>query len=387
MSIIKMAAAALASALCLAAAQAQPVPPPALSARAWLLLDATSGQVLGAHDPDKRIEPASLAKMMTAYLVFQALQDRRLTPDRQVLVSTRAWRVAPGSSKMFLEPGKRVTIDELLYGLLVQSGNDAAIALAEAVAGSVEAFVARMNEEAGEIGLTSTHFTNPHGLPDPGTYSTARDLSILAARIMRDFPALAGTYDATKQYTYNRITQPNRNRLLWLDASVDGMKTGHTESAGYSLVATARRASGNVPQRRLISVVIGTASDRVRTEESRTLLEWGFRSFETIKLYGSGESVGSEPVWKGQRHTVPIGFDHDTYVTVPVGARVERTIERASPLIAPVAAHQKVGQLEVRVNGEPARHVPLVALQPVTEAGWFGRTWDGLRLWLRHVGR
>lgn len=388
MPISKMVA-ALACALCIAAAHAQPspaaVPVPALPARAWLLLDATSGQVLGAHDPDKRIEPASLTKMMTAYVVFQALRDHAVGRDTRVTVSTRAWKVAPGSSRMFLEPGKQATIDELLYGLLVQSGNDAAIALAEGVAGSVEAFVERMNQEAGELGLASTHFSNPHGLPDPQTYSTARDLSVLAARIVRDFPDLAGTYDATRQYTYNGITQPNRNRLLWLDASVDGMKTGHTESAGYSLVATARRASGSI-QRRLISVVVGTASDRDRTRQSRELLEWGFRNFETVRLYAGGDAVGSPRVWKGARSAVPMGFQRDTYITVRPGARIERTLHPASPLIAPLAAGQRVGELEVRVDGEPARRLPLVALQPVAAASWFGRAWDGLRLWLHGLG-
>lgn len=386
MPILKIAAGTLACALGMAAAGAQPVPPvPALSARAWLLLDATSGQVLGTHDPDKRIEPASLTKMMTAYVVFQALQDRSVALDTRVTVSTRAWKVAPGSSRMFLEPGKQATIDQLLYGLLVQSGNDAAVALAEGVAGSVETFVARMNRQAAAMGLAATHFSNPHGLPDPQTYSTARDLSVLAARIVRDFPDLAGTYDATKQYTYNRITQPNRNRLLWLDASVDGMKTGHTEAAGYSLVATARRPAGNVP-RRLISVVVGTASDRARTEESRQLLEWGFRNFETVRLYGRGDPVGLAPVWKGKRATVPMGFEHDAYVTIPAGARMERTIHPAAPLIAPLAAGQRIGELEVRVDGQASRRLPLVALQPVAQASWIGRAWDGLRLWLRGAG-
>lgn len=386
MPILKIVAGILACALSMDAASALPVPPaPALSARAWLLFDATSGQVLGTHDPDKRIEPASLAKMMTAYVVFQALQDRSVALDTRVAVSTRAWKVAPGSSRMFLEPGKQVTINELLYGLLVQSGNDAAVALAEGVAGSVETFVARMNRQAAAMGLAATHFSNPHGLPDPQTYSTARDLAVLAARIVRDFPDLAGTYDATRQYTYNRITQPNRNRLLWLDTSVDGMKTGHTEAAGYSLVATARRPAGDAP-RRLISVVVGTASDRARTEESRQLLEWGFRNFETVRLYGQGDQVAEARVWKGKRATVPMGFERDAYVTIPAGAHLERTIRPAAPLIAPLAAGQPVGELEVRIDGEASRRLPLVALQPVPQASWIGRTWDGLRLWLRDAG-
>ncbi|MDX3904785.1 MAG: D-alanyl-D-alanine carboxypeptidase family protein [Pigmentiphaga sp.] len=385
MPITKIAAGAIGLALCLHAAYAQtPSPAPVLSARAWLLLDAASGDVLGSREPDTRIEPASLTKLMTAYVVFEALQDRTITLDRKVTVSKRAWQVAPGSSKMFLEPGTQVSIEELLYGLLVQSGNDAAIALAEAVAGSVEAFVARMNEQAGELGLVSTHFSNPHGLPDPGTYSTARDLSVLAVRLVRDFPGLAGKYDATKQYTYNRITQPNRNRLLWLDPSVDGMKTGHTTSAGYSLIATARRPDHHGP-RRLISVVVGTASDRARTEESRTLLEWGFRNFETVRVYKGNEAVAIEPVWKGARSTVPVGFTRDIYVSVPAGARVERVLRPATPLVAPLAVNAPAGEVQVRVNGQAVRRMPLVTLQPVSPASWAGRTWDGLRLWLRAV--
>jgi len=357
------------------------VPTPALTARAWLLLDATSGQVLGAQNADQRIEPASLTKVMTAYLVFQALQERRIALDQQVLVSERAWRVAPGSSKMFLEPGHRVSVGDLVSGLLIQSGNDAAIALAEAVAGSVEAFVERMNQTAAAMGLRNTHFASPHGLPDPQTYSTARDLAELARRIQRDFPQ-SRAYDTTKQFTYNGITQSNRNRLLWLDPTVDGLKTGHTEAAGYCLVASAQRPAGPL-QRRLIAVVLGTASDKLRTQEARTLLEWGFRAYDTVRLYARGESAGSAEVWKGVRDAVPIGFAGDVYLTVPAGAHITRQVVPPGTLIAPLAVGAPTGSVQVSVDGKPALQVPVVALEPVAQAGLAGRAWDTVRLWLR----
>ena len=355
--------------------------PPPLTARAWLLLDATSGQVLGEHDADLRIEPASLTKIMTAYLVFQALQERRIALDQQVVVSARAWKVAPGSSKMFLEPGKRVAIGDLLSGLLIQSGNDAAIALAEAVSGSVEAFVERMNQTAVAMGLRDTHFASPHGLPDPQTYSTARDLAMLARRIQRDYPQ-SRAYDTTREFTYNNITQSNRNRLLWLDPSVDGLKTGHTEAAGYCIVASAQRPAGPL-QRRLIAVVTGTASDKLRTQESRTLLEWGFRAYDTVRLYARGESAGSAQVWKGTAAAVKTGFAEDVFLSVPAGARIERQPLPSATLFAPLAAGAPVGAVQVSVDGKPALQVPVVALEPVAQAGLAGRAWDTVRLWLQ----
>lgn len=355
--------------------------PPVLTAKAWLLLDATSGQVLGASNADQRIEPASLTKVMTAYVVFQALKAREITLDQQVLVSARAWKVAPGSSKMFLEPGTRVSVRDLLTGLLVQSGNDAAIALAEAVSGSVEAFVQRMNEQAAALGLHATHFASPHGLPDPQTYSTARELAILAARYQRDFPE-SRAYDTIRQFTYNKITQSNRNRLLWLDPTVDGLKTGHTESAGYCIVVSAQRPAGPL-QRRLISVVIGTASDKLRTQESRMLLEWGYRAFDTVRLYAQGEAAGSAEVWKGASDAVKTGYASDVYLTVPAGARIDRQVRQADTLVAPLAAGDRIGTVQVSVDGKPAVQVPLVALEPVAQAGIAGRAWDTVRLWLR----
>ena len=378
----KLAASLLVATACISGAMAQTMPAPALSAKAWLLLDETSGQVIASHAATTRIEPASLTKIMTAYVVFEALNKKELSPSQLVTVSTRAWKVPAGSSKMFLEPGSKVTVDDLLRGLMIQSGNDAAIALAEAVSGSVEAFVARMNDTAARLGLHATRFASPHGLPDPDTYSTASDLSILAARFIRDYPQLYKTYDSAKQFTFNKITQPNRNRLLWLDPSVDGLKTGHTESAGYCIVATAHRPNG-ADQRRLITVVVGTASDKLRTQESRELLEWGFQGFNTIKLYARGQAVATPEVWKGQRDSLKAGFARDAYVTVPAGAKVESVWAPQAPLVAPIATQSTVGALRVLVDGKPAMQFPVVALEPVAEAGFAGRTWDSIRLWWR----
>ncbi|MBO1016878.1 D-alanyl-D-alanine carboxypeptidase [Achromobacter sp. SD115] len=382
----KLAASLIVAAACMSGAMAQTVPAPALSAKAWLLLDETSGQVIASHAATTRIEPASLTKIMTAYVVFEALSKKELSATQLVTVSTRAWKVPAGSSKMFLEPGSKVSVDDLLRGLMIQSGNDAAIALAEAVSGSVEAFVARMNDTAAKLGLHATRFASPHGLPDPETYSTASDLSILATRFIRDYPQLYKTYDSAKQFTFNKITQPNRNRLLWLDPSVDGLKTGHTESAGYCIVATAQRPNG-ADQRRLITVVVGTASDKLRTQESRELLEWGFQGFNTIKLYARGQAVATPEVWKGEQDSLKAGFARDAYVTVPAGAKVEPVWTPQDPLIAPIAAQSPVGAVRVLVDGKPAMQFPVVALEPVAEAGFAGRAWDSVRLWWRgHAG-
>lgn len=378
----KLAASLIVAAACVSGAAAQSMAAPALTAKAWLLLDETSGQVIASHAASERIEPASLTKIMTAYVVFEALSKKELSAGQMVTVSTRAWKVPAGSSKMFLEPGSKVSVDDLLRGLMIQSGNDAAIALAETVSGSVEAFVARMNDTAVKMGLHATHFASPHGLPDPGTYSTASDLSVLATRFIRDYPELYRTYDSAKQFTYNKITQPNRNRLLWLDPSVDGLKTGHTESAGYCIVASAKRPNG-ADERRLITVVVGTASDKLRTQESRELLEWGFRGFNTIKLYARGESVATPEVWKGASDSLKAGFARDAYVTVPAGAKVERVWTPQEPLIAPIASQATVGEMRVLVDGKPALQFPVVALEPVAEAGFAGRAWDSIRLWWR----
>ena len=372
-----------ASLILISAAHAQTVPPPTIAAKSWTLLDATSGQVIAAQDQHARIEPASLTKIMTAYVVFGAIRDKKITLDQMVNVSTRAWKVDPSSSKMFIDPAVPVSINDLLHGLMVQSGNDAAVALAEAVAGDEGTFVVLMNREAQRMGLKATKFANPHGLPSPDNYSTAHELSILAARVIADFPQFY-KIDSVKSFTYNKITQPNRNRLLWLDPTVDGMKTGHTEGSGYSMIASAKRPNG-AHQRRLISVVLGTSSDQTRTQESQKLLNWGFQNFDTVKLYSKGQAIQTPQVWKGSQSTVKIGFTKDVMVTVPKGVagKLKPVLERKDPLVAPLAQGSRVGTLKMVVDGKPMMQLPVVALEEVSEASIFGRAWDSMRLWMQ----
>ncbi len=379
----KLFAAFAASLLAISAAVAQTMPPPTIAARSWLLLDATSGQVIASQDPHARIEPASLTKIMTAYVTFGALRDKKLTINQMVNVSPKAWKVDASSSKMFIDPATPVSVDDLLHGLMVQSGNDAAVALAEAVAGDETAFVFLMNKEAQRMGMKNTKFGNPHGLPSADNFSTAHDLSILAARVILDFPQFY-KIDSVKSFTYNKITQPNRNRLLWLDPTVDGMKTGHTEGSGYGMIASARRPNGGL-QRRLISVVLGTNSDQTRTQESQKLLNWGFQNFDTVKLYSKGQVIQSPEVWKGSVSNVKIGFTGDVLVTVPKGvaAKMKPVLERKDPLVAPLALNSQVGTLKMMVDGKPLLQLPVVALEEVGQASIFGRAWDSMRLWLK----
>lgn len=367
----------------LSTAFAQSMPPPTLAAKSWLLLDATSGQVIASHEPDLRIEPASLTKIMTAYLSFAALKEKRLDLDQTVNVSVHAWRVDRSSSKMFIDPATPVKINELLYGLIVQSGNDASIALAEAVAGTEEAFVTLMNREAERMGLKSTRFGNSHGLTSSENYSTARDLSVLASRLITDFPDFYKIY-STKTYTYNKISQPNRNRLLWLDSTVDGMKTGYTDAAGYCLISSAKRPSAG-GERRLISVMIGTASDQMRAQESQKLLNWGFQNFDMVKLYAKGQAIDTPDVWKGSSSKLKIGFNQDTYVTIPKGSaeKLKPVLERKDPLVAPIDENSRVGTLRMMVDGKPVAELPVLALQQVNQAGVFGRAWGTVRLWFK----
>ncbi len=368
------------------AASAQSLPPPTIAARSWLLLDATSGQVLASQDPEMRVEPASLTKIMTAYLAFSAVRDKKLDLNQLVTVSTNAWKVDGDSSKMFIEPSMPVRVQDLLYGLIVQSGNDAAVALAEAVAGTEGAFVALMNQEAQRMGLKSTRYANPHGLPHPDNFSTARDLSVLATRLINDFPELYKIY-STKSFTYNKITQPNRNRLLWLDPTVDGMKTGHTQAAGYCLIATAKRPNGPAGaggERRLVSVVLGTESDSMRAQESQKLLNWGFMNFDTYKVYAKGQAILTPSVWKGSQGEVKLGFTRDIYVTLPRGstAKLKPVIERTDPLVAPIAQYQRIGTLKLMADDKLVNQVPLLALEPVGQATIIGRAFDSVRLML-----
>jgi D-alanyl-D-alanine carboxypeptidase (penicillin-binding protein 5/6) len=360
-------------------ALAQSVPPPALAANAWVLVDHATGQVLAGKDPDARIEPASLTKLMTAYLTFAALKAGTLSPDQQVPVSERAWRME--GSRMFIEPNKPVTVDELIRGVIVQSGNDACVALAETIAGSEEAFAALMNREAQRLGMTNTNFTNSSGLPDPQLYTTAGDLARLAAAIIRDFPEYYSLY-SLKEFTYNNIKQPNRNRLLYMDPTVDGMKTGHTSSAGYCLVSTAQRG-----QRRLISVVLGAASDTVRAQESLKLLNFGFQFFETVKLYSGGEALSQFRVWKGKLNELPVGFSDDFVMSLPKESadKIQVTLESRQPLVAPIQQGQSVGTLSLTVDGKPFGQYPVVALQDVEVAGFFGRLWDAIVMFFKSL--
>jgi len=379
---MKKILAACAAFLMLGIASAQPVAAPPIAARSWLLLDLSSNQILGSQQSDMRIEPASLTKIMTAYLSFSAIRDKQLSLNQVVTVSPNIWKVDRDSSKMFIDPAVPVSINDLLFGLIVQSGNDAAVALAEAVAGSEVTFVERMNREAKRMGLTSTRFANSHGLPDPNNYSTARDLVTLTALLIADFPEFYKIY-STKNFTYNKISQPNRNRLLWLDPTVDGMKTGRTQTAGFSLIASARRPNGS-GERRLISVVLGTESDALRAQESQKLLNWGFLNFEAIRVYQKGQAVLTPSVWKGSQNVIKLGFNRDVYVTVPRGMtdKLKPVVERTDPLVAPIAQFSRVGTLKMMVDGKVISTLPLQALEQVNQATIFGRTFDSLRLLL-----
>lgn len=388
--LLRRAVAALAACLLTASAAAQA---PLLSARSWLLLDANSGATLASHEPARRLEPASLTKLMTAYVVFIALGETRIRLDDRVTVSNAAF-AAPGreGARMFIEPGRTVTTSELLRGLIVSSGNDAAVALAEHTAGSQAAFVERMNAEARRLGLTDTRFANPTGLSDPQQYSTARDLARLAQRLRSDFPQHVALF-REREFTYNQISQANRNRLLWSDPSVDGMKTGHLDASGWSIVASAVRLRGkgdNGYERCLIAVVLGAPSDSVRAQEALRLLSYGFTEYETVRLFRAAQVIARPEVLKGDRPELPIGPDRDVFVTVPaaelqrLGERELRSsIERPDPLVAPLTKGETVGRLKVSLSGQVVADAPVVALENVQAAGLFGRAYDAVRLWWR----
>jgi D-alanyl-D-alanine carboxypeptidase (penicillin-binding protein 5/6) len=370
-------AAVLAASLAATCALAQPAPAPAIAAPSYLLLDFASGQAIAAEHADEQREPASLTKLMTAYLVFGALRDKAIAPAQMASVSTAAWHAE--GSRMFIEPGKAVTVDELLRGMIVQSGNDASIALAELVAGSEAAFVERMNAQAIRLGLANTHFANATGLSQPQHYSTATDLARLAHALIRDFPDDYKLY-SLREFRYNSITQPNRNRLLWIDPYVDGVKTGHTEAAGWCLIASARRG-----ERRLVAVVLGAASDAMRTSEAQKLLNYGFQAFDTIQLYPSGKPVSNLRVWKGATGDVAAGFLADQYLVVPKGKaeKLALSMTATEPLLAPVARGQPVGTLKVALEGKTLTELPVVALADVPVANFAGRAWDTIRLWFK----
>ncbi len=351
-----------------ATVHAAPLPaPPQLSAKSYLLIDNISGEVLAEKNPDGRIEPASLTKLMTAYLVASEIKRGTLTEADPAIISEYAQSM-PGS-RMFVEAGKSVSIGELLRGLIVQSGNDASVALAEHVAASEPGFVSMMNRMAESLGMANTHFTNASGLPDPDHYTTARDLAIIARRMIQDFPEHYKLY-SQKSYTFNDIEQNNRNKLLWRDASVDGMKTGHTQAAGYCLVASAVR-----DDMRLISIVLGTGSDKTRMAETQRLLNYGFRFFQTKRIYEAGEVVQTARIWMGKSEEILLGVEEDLYVTLPRDAfeSLHSQIELSSYIKAPARIGQEFGRSVLTADDKIISEVPLLALQKVEEAGVFRR--------------
>jgi serine-type D-Ala-D-Ala carboxypeptidase (penicillin-binding protein 5/6) len=369
---------ALASFLALtgqALAQQLPVPP-TLAARSWLLLEMGSGQVLTAEKPDERIEPASLTKLMTAYLTFAALRQKTIALDTPVTVSQRAWKT--GGSKMFIQVETQVPVEDLIKGMIVQSGNDACVALAEVIAGSEESFAQMMNREAKRLGMNSSSFANSTGLPDPQLYTTARDLATLASALIRDFPEEYRKYYSMKEFRYNNITQPNRNRLLWMDSTVDGVKTGHTEAAGYCLISSSLR-----DKRRLLSVALGAKSSSTRASESLKLLNWGFQSYDSVTLFAKDSPVATLRVWKGAQPNIKAGFANDFSISVPRGYadKVKSEFTPQPRLIAPIDAGQKLGTLKVTIDGKVYGEYPVAALETVPLAGIFGRSVDTVRLW------
>ncbi|MEZ5607627.1 MAG: D-alanyl-D-alanine carboxypeptidase family protein [Burkholderiaceae bacterium] len=366
-------------------AQAQAPQPPEVAAKAYLLMDVSSGQILAGKDMDAPVEPASLTKLMTAYVVFDALRARKVTLAQALPVSERAWKT-PGS-RMFIDPKMQVPVEDLIKGMLVQSGNDATVALAEGVGGTVERFVEMMNDQAKALGLKNTHYANVDGLPDPAHITTARDLATLSARLMQDFPEDV-KYFAIKKYRYPGTpasNDTNRNTLLFRDPTVDGLKTGHTKAAGYCLVATAARDFPNLKGRRLVSVLLGAASDSARANESQKLLNWGYTAWEDVKLFDAGQAVATPRVWKGKATELKLGSLTPIVVSVPAGtaAQVKTEVARPEPLVAPFKKDQVVATLKITQGEQTLGEVPLVALQAVEESGFLGRAWDAMRLWIK----
>jgi serine-type D-Ala-D-Ala carboxypeptidase (penicillin-binding protein 5/6) len=364
---------------------AQAPQPPEVAARNYILLDLNSNQVLAERDADAQADPASLTKLMTAYLVFGAIRDKKLSLEQTLPVSQRAWAERKGGgSLMFIDTTMTPKVDELLRGMIVQSGNDASVVLAEAVGGSLDVFVSMMNKQAQAWGLKNTQFRNVTGLSEPGHHASARDVATIAAKIITDFPDFYTLY-SIRQFTYNKIKQDNRNLLLGRDPTVDGMKTGFTEAAGYCLVASAVRELPN-GKRRLVSVVLGTASRDARAAESQKLLNWGFQAWDTVRLFEAGAPVMSAPVWKAKVPEVPLGAPGAMFVSVPKGEgdKLKTQVERTDPLVAPLTQGQQVGQIKVTTSaGTPVATVPLVVMKPAELAGIVGRTWDALRLWIK----
>lgn len=382
-----LAALTLSASALVAAAQSTQLPqPPEVAAKSWLVMDVSANQILASSpDIDSPVEPASLTKLMSAYLVFDALRAKKITLTQTMPVSERAWKT-PGS-RMYIDPKMQVPVEDLIKGMIVQSGNDATVALAEGVGGSVERFVQLMNDQAKALGMKNTTFKNPEGLTEPGHTTTARDLSILATRLLQDFPE-DSRYYAIKKYRYPGTpasNDTNRNALLFRDPTVDGLKTGHTDAAGYCLVATAKRDFPNMSARRVLTVVLGASSERVRANEAQKLLNWGYTAYEGIKLFDAGQPVATPKVWKGKASELKLGRTEPIIVAVPAGtaSQVKPEIARPEPLIAPFKQGQAVATLKVKQGDNQLLEVPLVALEGVEEAGFLGRAWDAMRLWIK----
>lgn len=382
--IVLALAAPILALLCFSVAAQMPQPPE-IAARSYLLLDVTANQTLAGRDIDAPVEPASLTKLMTQYLVFDALRSRKLDLKQTLPVSERAWKM-PGS-RMFIDPKMQVPVDDLIKGMIVQSGNDATMALAEGVGGTAEHFVQLMNEQAKAMGLKSTTYKNPEGLTVAGHTTTARDLGILSTRLIHDFPEYLPYY-AIKKYRYAgtpTANDTNRNTLLFRDPTVDGLKTGHTEAAGYCLIATAKRDFPNLGARRLVAIVLGATSETARANEAQKLLNWGYTAFDAIKLFDANQAVASPEIWKGTEKTVKLGRAQAVVVAVPSGTaeRIKTEVARPDPLVAPLTKGQAVGTLKISSGGQPLLDVPLVALETVEQAGIVRRAWDALRLWIK----
>jgi D-alanyl-D-alanine carboxypeptidase (penicillin-binding protein 5/6) len=366
-------------------AQRPPPPPPpkgmptpaapALGANSYILIDFNSSHVLVESNPDMPVEPASITKVMTSYVVFTELAEGNIKLDDLVNVSEIAWRT--GGSRTFIEPGMEVTVEQLVKGMVIQSGNDASVALAEHLGGTEEAFAGLMNHYAVQLGMTNSNFINSTGLPHEQHYTTARDVAILSIALIKDFPEYYRWY-SEKEYSFNDIRQHNRNNLLWRDPAVDGLKTGHTQAAGYCLAASAKRDG-----MRLVSVVLGSGSESSRVSESQSLLNYGFRFFETVQLYQAGQELAQGKVWKGEEDQVRLGIRDELFVTIPRGRYddLDAQVEMRPELIAPISEGEEVGQISIRLGDDEIVSRGLIALQPINESGFFGRTWDGMSMW------
>lgn len=358
-----------------AVAQSALIPsPPQIAGSSWVLKDPLTGRVIMEHNSHERLPPASLTKMMTAYIVERELDEGRIAMTDMVPISVKAWRT--GGSRTFVREGTQVSVEDLLKGVIIQSGNDASVALAEFVAGSEDAFVDIMNQQARQLGMNNTNFENATGLPHPNQYSTAYDLALLAKAIIEDYPENYPLY-AVKSFTYNNIRQPNRNSLLWRDESVDGLKTGHTEEAGYCLVASAKR-----DDTRLIATVMGTSSAEVRAREVQKMLNYGFRYYETERLFRAGQELVDAKVWGGKSDQISVGLAEDVFVTIPRGARdkLESTVDLDSVIKAPIKVGDELGRIQVMLDGEVLVDEPALALTEVQQGGVFKRLWDAIKL-------